>query len=344
MSQPTREPSRSQTCCGRVLVTGGTGFVGSAVVRALLNSGYNVRVLARATSPRHHLDGLDVEIVEGDLRNRAKVARALEDCRYLVHTAADYRLWVPNPEEMASVNVDGTRIIMEEALHFGTERIVHTSTVATIALDQGGRPADESRLADPKTAIGCYKRSKIEAERLVLAMVRDRALPAVIVNPSTPMGPRDIKPTPTGQMVVAAARGRIPAFVDTGLNLAHVDDIALGHVAALRQGRIGERYILGGENVPLKALLAEISTQMGRYAAHVRLPRGMLTPFAVVSEVMARRTGQAPLLTRESLRMAAYRMYFTHARAATELDYRPRPWKRGVSDAIGWFRQAGYLS
>ncbi|HEY7903388.1 MAG TPA: NAD-dependent epimerase/dehydratase family protein, partial [Casimicrobiaceae bacterium] len=215
-----------------VLVTGASGFVGSGIVRALLAAGYRVRALVRASSARTNVAGLDIEMVEGDVRDASGVARAVAGVRYVIHAAADYRLWVRDPAALMQTNVEGTRTVMEAALRAGVERIVYTSSVATLATRSDGLAVDETAPLDERAAIGVYKRSKVAAERLVERMVAHDALPAVIVNPSTPIGPRDIKPTPTGRIIVEAASGRVPAFVDTGLNLVHVDDVAEGHVAA----------------------------------------------------------------------------------------------------------------
>ncbi len=328
---------------GRVLVTGATGFVGSAVVRAFLAAGYPVRALARAASPRENLAGLDIETFEGDICEATSVARAMAGVRYVVHAAADYRLWARDPEAIMRTNVEGTRTVMRAALRTGAERIVHTSSVATLATRADGRAVDEtSRLAEI-AAIGAYKRSKVAAERLVEAMIERDALPAVIVHPSTPIGPRDIRPTPTGQMIIAAARGRIPAFVDTGLNLVHVADVAAGHLAALVRGKVGEHYILGGDNVLLADLLGQIARMVGRRPPRLRVPRAPLYPAAVVAELFAAVTGREPLLTRDGLRMSRQQMFFTSAKAGRELDYLARPWIEGLRDAVDWFQGAGYL-
>ncbi|HJY17196.1 MAG TPA: NAD-dependent epimerase/dehydratase family protein, partial [Xanthobacteraceae bacterium] len=233
------------------LITGASGLVGSAVTKKLVSAGHRVRALVRSTSPRAHLAELDLEYAVGDIRDAESVRRAMAGARYVFHVAADYRLWARDPREIYAANVDGTRIMMQEALNAGVERVVYTSSVATLALPKDGTAADESVPLTIEAGIGAYKRSKIAAERVVEAMVAEHQLPAVIVNPSTPIGPGDIKPTPTGRIIVEAARGRIPGFLDTGLNLVHVDDVADGHLAALERGAIGERDILGGENVSL---------------------------------------------------------------------------------------------
>ena len=324
-------------------VTGGTGFVGSAVVRALLAAGFGVRALVRRNSSRANLDGLKVELVEGDMRDPDAVRSAAKGVRYVFHVAADYRLWAPDPEEILQANVEGTRIVMEAARAAGVERVVYTSSVATLKPSHDGEPADETARLSESEAIGAYKRSKIVAERLVEGMIGE-GLPAVIVNPSAPVGPRDRRPTPTGRMIVEAASGRIPAFVDTGLNLVHVDDIADGHVAALRHGRIGERYILGGQNMTLAELLGKIARLTGRSPPRIKLPRWPIYPIAFAAEAMARLTKREPFVTLDGLRMSEYLMYFTSAKAERELGYRPRPAEEGIRDAIRWFREAGYLS
>src|SRR6202142_3258801 len=268
-----------------VLVTGESGFLASAIAGALRARGHGVRVLARPSSPRTNLNAADV-VCEGDLRDRASLAAALKGARYLFHAAADYRLWARNPEEIRRSNVEGTRLIMEEALNAGVERIVYTSSVATLKLADGAASTEDNPLADGP-GIGAYKRSKVAAERLVEAMIQRDGLPAVIVNPPTPIGPRGGRPPPTGRIIVAAASGPMPAFVDTGLNLAHVDDVAAGHIAALERGRIGERYILGGDNVLLADMLADIARLVGRRPPTVKLPRTMLYPIAYGAEVLA---------------------------------------------------------
>ena len=327
----------------RVLVTGASGFLGAAVARSLIARGAQVRALVRPTSPRDNVAGLGCEIVAGDLTDRASLRTALEGVRYLFHVAADYRFWARDPSVILRVNVEGTRALMQEAQAAGVERIVYTSSVAALKVAGATGPVDETAPLLPEEAIGTYKRSKTLAERAVEAMVQNDRLPAVIVNPTTPIGPRDIKPTPTGRILLDAARGRIPAFVDTGLNFAHVDDIAEGHLLAFERGKIGERYILGGENVPLHKLLATIADAAGRRAPRIRLPRGPLFPLAYGAEAVARFTGKEPLLTVDGLRMSRYHMFFTSAKAERELGYRARAYQEGVIDALAWFRKAGYL-
>jgi dihydroflavonol-4-reductase len=328
---------------GRVLVTGASGFVGSAVARKLVERGFAVRALVRPTSPRFHLEGLDLEFAEGDLRDPVTVRPAMAGVRYLFHVAADYRLWAPDPSEIVANNLNSTKIVMEAALRAGVERIVYTSSVATLAVRMDGTSVDETFPLDEAKAIGAYKRSKVVAERLVERMIAEEKLPAVIVNPSTPIGPRDVKPTPTGRIIVEAAHGRIPAFVDTGLNLVHVDDVADGHLAALDRGTIGERYILGGQNVQFAEMLAAIAALVGRRAPRVRMPRGPLVPLALAAETTARFTKREPFVTRDALKMSRYRMFFTTAKAERVLGVTARPFTEALADAIGWFRGAGYI-
>jgi dihydroflavonol-4-reductase len=327
----------------KTLITGATGLVGSAVARKLVAEGFPVRALARSNSPRFHLEGLDLEFVAGDIRDAESIRRAMAGVRYVFHVAADYRLWARDPSEIFAANVEGTRIVMEDAKRAGVERIVYTSSVATLGLRTDGSPADETVPLSVEQGIGPYKRSKIAAERLVEAMVANDALPAVIVNPSTPIGPRDVKPTPTGRIIVETARGRVPGFLDTGLNLVHVDDVAEGHLAALKRGVIGERYILGGENVLLADMLAEISHMVGRRPPRLRLPHAVVIPVAYVAEATAWLTGRDPFTTRDGIRMAEHHMFFTAAKAERDLGFRARPYREALADAVQWFAATGYL-
>ena len=327
---------------GTVLLTGASGFVGSAVARRLREAGFPVRALVRATSPVAHLADLGLEFVTGDLRQPESVRRAMSGVRHLFHVAADYRLWARDPDELTQTNVAGTRLLMQEAIREGVERVVYTSSVATLAARTDGVSADETMPLTEEKAIGVYKRSKVAAERAVEALIAE-GLPAVIVNPSTPLGPRDVKPTPTGRIIVEAASGRMPAFVDTGLNMVHVDDVAEGHVLAFQRGRIGERYVLGGQNATLAEILATVAGAVGRRPPRIRIPRQALMPFAHVTEAVARVTGREPMLTRDGVRMSKNKMFFSSAKAETELGYRARPYREGIIDAIEWFRRAGYL-
>ena len=326
----------------KVFLTGASGFVGSAVARVLARRGYRPVALVRPTSDRRNLKDFPGSIAEGDIRDEASVRLAIAGARYVFHVAADYRLWAPDPEAIVRNNREGTRIVMEAALAAGVERVVYTSSVATL-LPKEDRPADENDPATPDQAVGAYKRSKVIAERMVEQLAAERGLPAVIVNPSTPIGPRDTRPTPTGRIIVEAANGRMPAFVDSGLNLVHVDDVAEGHIAALERGRIGERYILGGQDETLAGMLRAIAGLVGRKPPTIRIPRAPLFPMAWANEQIARLTGKDPFLTLDSLRMAKHHMFFSSAKAERELGYYARPYQAALSDAIGWFREAGMI-
>ncbi len=325
-----------------VLVTGASGFVGSAVARKLAERGYRVRVLMRKSSPKTNLAGLDAEPVEGDMMDAASMRRAMQGARYLFHVAADYRLWARDPEEIVRNNREGTRNAMEAALAESVEKVVYTSSVATLKPIAGQSVGEDSR-HDEQTAIGAYKRSKVVAERLVEAMIAERTLPATIVSPSTPIGPRDVKPTPTGRILVEAATGRMPAYVDTGLNLAHVDDVADGHLLALDKGKIGERYILGGQDATLAEMLGQIAELSNRKPPRINLPRAPLYPIAYAAEAFASLTGKEPFVTIDALNMSKYHMFFSSAKAERELGYKAQPYREALHDALAWFKQAGYL-
>jgi len=327
---------------GKVLVTGASGFVGSAVARLLVERGFAVRAVVRSGSPRRHLAGLDIEFVKGDLRDANAVRQAMAGMRYVFHVAADYRLWARNPAEIIDNNVLSTRIVIDEAARAQVERLVYTSSVATLKTGPSSVASDESVSLEEHQAIGAYKLSKLLAERFVLERAAS-GLPVVVVNPSTPVGPRDVKPTPTGRLIVEAAAGRVPAFVETGLNMVHVDDVAAGHLAALERGRVGERYILGGQNASLSEILATIAQQTGRRAPRMKIPRAAVYPAAIVAQAIARGTGREPFITVDGLRMSKNRMFFTAAKAERELGFRARPYAEGIRDAIAWFREAGYL-
>jgi len=325
-------------------VTAASGFVGSALARALAAKGIALRLAVRPTSRRENLEGLAADIVIADMRDGAAMAKAIRGARWLFHVAADYRLWARDPSEIVRNNLEGTRAVMQAALDAGVERVVYTSSVATLKPHGDGTQADETSRHTEESVIGAYKKSKLVAERLVERMVAEDGLPAVIVNPSTPVGPRDIKPTPTGRIIVEAALGRIPAFVDTGLNLVHVDDVADGHLLALERGRIGESYILGGQDVSFRDAVGAIAELTGRRAPRIGLPRAPLFPLAYAAEAVARLTGKEPFITVDALKMAKYRMFFTSAKAERELGYRARPYRQALVDALAWFRSAGYLT
>jgi dihydroflavonol-4-reductase len=323
----------------RALVTGATGFVGSAVARRLLRDGHRVRVLARAGSDRRNLQGLDVEVVEGDLTKPSTLLPACEGCDALFHVAADYRLWAPDPSELYRSNVDGTRAILEAAKRVGVPRIVYTSSVATLGIPKDGTPGSETTPVSVDDMIGHYKRSKFLAEEEARKFAAD-GLPIVIVNPSTPIGPYDIKPTPTGRVVRDAMAGKVPAYVDTGLNIVHVDDVAEGHWLAFERGVVGERYVLGGFDMSLREVLTEIADIAGRSPPKIRLPHAVVMPIAYVSEAWARMTGMNPIATVEEVRMSKKRMFFTSEKARRELGYTARPARLALEDAVRWFRQS----
>jgi dihydroflavonol-4-reductase len=323
------------------LVTGASGFVGSAVARALIARGLHVKVLMRPSASRLNIAKLHCEAVAGDMRDQNSMTAAMKGARYFFHVAADYRLWARDPGEIERNNFQGAQASMKAALAAGVERVVYTSSVA--ALKPGATAVDETSRHTPQTVIGSYKRSKLMAEREVERMIREEGLPAVIVAPSTPIGPRDIKPTPTGRVIVEAATGRMPAFVDTGLNLVHVDDVAQGHLLALDKGRIGENYILGGTDVALKDMLGDIAFFSGRRAPTIKIPRAPLYPLAWGAEAFARITGKEPFLTVDALNMSRYRMFFSSQKAQRELGYAARPYKEGLKDALTWFTENGYL-
>ena len=322
------------------LVTGASGFVGSAIVRRLLQAGHEVRVLLRENSRRDNINQLPVEVATGDLTNAASLRRALTGCSALFHAAADYRLWTPDPDVMYRANVDGSRNLMLAAIDAGVSRIVYTSSVATLGSHADGAPADEHTPSGLHDMVGHYKRSKFLAEESVRHLVSEQGLPAVIVNPAGPVGPRDIRPTPTGQMVLDTMRGRMPGYMDTGLNIVHVDDVAEGHLLAFEHGRVGERYILGGENLPLLDILTRVAKLAGRKPPRIRMPYYGVLPLAWLSEVAARISGAAqPLIAVEGVRMTRKRMYFSSDKARRELGYAPRPAQEALADAVAWFRQ-----
>jgi len=323
-------------------LTGATGFVGAAVARVLLAKGHRLRALVRPDNDRRNIADLDIELVEGNLADPESYREALEGCDALFHVAADYRIWVPDAAAMHRINVDGTHALMEAARAAGVKRIVYTSSVAVLGHNADHAPADENTPVSFADMIGTYKKSKFLAEQAVGRLIRQHNLPAVIVNPSTPIGPRDIKPTPTGRIITEAAKGKIPAFVDTGLNVVHVDDVAMGHWLAYERGTIGERYILGGENLGLGEILAIIAGLVGRPPPTVKLPRSLIFPIAYAAETVALFTRREPFVTVDALRMAKKKMFFSSAKAERALGYKARPARAAIADAVEWFKRNGY--
>ena len=326
----------------KALVTGATGFVGAALARALQAAGWQVRALARSGSNRSNLENLALEVVEGDLGDLRSLEQALDGCEVLFHAAADYRLGARDPAQLYLTNVEGTRNVLNAARTVGVGRIVYTSSVATIGIPKDGSPGDEATPVTLSDMIGHYKRSKYLAEEVARDAART-GMPVVIVNPSTPVGPGDIKPTPTGQLVLDAAAGRMPAYVDTGLNIVHVDDVAAGHLLAYERGRAGERYILGGQDMTLREILGVIAALMDRRPPRIRLPYGMILPVAYAAEAFARVSGRSGRITLEGVRMSRKRMYFRSDKAVRELGYEWRPPFEAFEDAVGWFRERGSL-
>ncbi len=327
----------------KTLITGATGFVGSAVLRRLLASGHDVRALVRPSSDRRNLRGLGCEVVVGDLTDLASLAEAARGCEALFHVAADYRLWVPDPARMYETNVEGTRNILQVAARAGVERVVYTSSVATLGCLPYGM-ADESTKVSLGDMVGHYKRSKFLAEEAVRRFVTETSLPVIIVNPSTPIGPGDVKPTPTGRMVLQAAAGRMPAYVDTGLNFVHVDDVARGHLLAFERGTPGERYVLGGCNMTLKELLDELASITGHPAPRFRVPHRLILPIAYAAEAFARLSpGREPFVTVDGVRLSTKKMFFCDDKARRELGHDPGPVRRALEDAVHWFQENGYL-
>lgn len=323
-----------------ILVTGASGFVGSAVVRKLLNKGESVAVLVRPNSNHANLDGLNLSIREGDLTDEKSLGDALSGCDGLFHVAADYRLWTKNPQALYQANVEGTKNLMLAAHNAGVERIVYTSSVATLGVFSDGQISNENTPVSINDMVGHYKRSKFLAERAVDELVEEKKLPIVIVNPSTPIGPRDIKPTPTGRVIYDAYRQKIPAFVDTGLNVAHVDDVAEGHLLAFSNGKIGRRYILGGEDLHFREILRTVALYCNYKPPSIRLPRAVVYPIAWLSELMASLTnGAEPRATLDGLKMSRKKMFFSSQRAIDELGYRFRPAEQAIHEAVDWFKE-----
>lgn len=326
----------------KVLITGATGFIGAAVARAVLAHGDTVRVLVRSTSQADNLGGLPVEPVHGDLQDPASLKTALAGCQGLYHVAAHYALWDQNPQIFYQINVDGTRNLLHAAGQAGVERIVYTSTIGTIGLPVGGGLGDESMFPPFEQLSGDYKRSKFLAEQEVIKLI-GQGLPVVIVNPTAPVGVRDIKPTPTGQIIVDFMKGRMVAYIETGMNLVDVEDVAVGHVRAMYQGRIGERYILGHQNVTLRDVCLMLSRITGRPAPKIRLPWKMVLPLAYLNHWLSNTiTHKPPRIPLEGVRMAKYFMHYDCTKARTELNLPQTPVEEALKKAVQWFRGQGY--
>ncbi len=326
------------------LVTGATGFLGSAVMRRLLEAGHEVRLLVRSNSDRRNIENLPVEITEGDLRDQHSLKKAVEGCDYLFHVAADYRLWVPDPQTMYDINVHGTKALIIAAANAGLKRIVYTSSVAALGLTANGTPADEETPVSLEQIKGHYKRSKYIAEQMVMELTHQHQLSLVIVNPSTPIGPRDIRPTPTGRIVLDTLRNRMPAYVNTGLNIAHVDDIAHGHLLACQKGKTGERYILGGDNLSLLEVLETLDDIIGLHKKRINLSTNLMLPVAWCMEKIAAVTHKEPRATLDSIRMAKKMMFFTSEKAMKTLGYTFRPARYALEDAVKWYQNNGYCN
>lgn len=326
----------------KTLVTGANGFVGSAVMHLLLKKGQEVRVLVRPDSDKRNFNGLELDIIEGDLNDTDALKRAVDGCNHLYHLAADYRLWIPDPENMYRTNVDATRNLMIAAANANIEKIVYTSSVATLGLNHDASPADETTPVSIENMTGHYKRSKYLAEEAVKELIKERSFPITIVNPSTPVGPRDIKPTPTGRIVLDTIRGRMPAYVDTGLNIVHVDDVANGHLLAMEKGEIGERYVLGGDNMTLASILEYICLSQDMTPPAIKLPHNLVLPVAWIMERIASITGKEPQATVDSVKMSKKKMFFSSDKAKQKLGYKFRSGSEGLKDAINWFNAENY--
>jgi dihydroflavonol-4-reductase len=325
------------------LVTGATGFVGSHVARQLVSAGQSVRALVRPGSNLEALGGLDIEYFKGDLRDASSLEPAMQGVRRVFHVAADYRLWTTRPEEIYENNVEGTRKLLAAAQNAGVERIVYTSTVATIAVPRHGALPNEDTHATLGEMIGHYKRSKFLAEQVAVEAAA-KGFPVVIVNPSAPVGPWDWKPTPTGRIILDFLKGKMPAYVDTGLNVAAVEDIAAGHLLAAEKGRVGERYILGARNMTLKQILDALSVITGRPAPRVRLPHAVALAAGYADQLFSRLAGREPQIPVEGVKMSRHRMFVESDKATRELGYKPTSVEAALERAVRWYEQHGYLA
>ncbi len=327
----------------KAFVTGATGFLGSHVARVLAEQGADLRLLVRATSNLRNLQGLKAETATGDLRDAGSLEKAMSGCDTVFHVAADYRLWARDPWEMYRSNVEGTRAILEAARKNGVRRVVHTSSVATIGFTENGHPADEDSPVSLADMIGHYKRSKFMAEQIALEAGR-RGLHVVTVNPTTPVGEQDVKPTPTGRIVLDFLKRKFPAYVETGLNLVDVRECARGHVAALEKGKPGERYILGGENLTLKQILDKLAMITGLPSPTVKLPYVFAFAAGVVDEaITGRLLHREPRATVDTVRMGRKKMFASSGKAERELGWKIVPVEEALQRAVNWFRANGYV-
>ena len=324
-------------------ITGATGFVGSHVARALAQQGADLRLLVRSNSNQNNLEQLNADLVTGDLRDSASLEKAMVQCDVVFHVAADYRLWVRDPEQMYRANVEGTRAILEAARKNNVRRVVYTSSVATVGFTSDGQPADENSPVSLNDMIGPYKRSKFMAEQVAI-QAAGAGQDVVIVNPTTPVGERDIKPTPTGHIVIDFLKKKFPAYVDTGLNLVDVKQCAEGHIAALEKGRSGERYILGGENLTLKEILDKLAAITGLPSPKIKVPYLLALAAGVVDEIVTGRIrGLEPRATIDAVRMGRKKMFASSAKAERELRWRVLPVDDALRSAVAWFREGGYV-
>jgi dihydroflavonol-4-reductase len=325
-----------------ILVTGATGFIGGHVARLLAARSADLRVLVRPESRLDNLAGLRAERVTGDLRDPASLRAAVRGCHTVFHVAADYRLWARDPRELYRSNVDGTANLLDTAAEAGAAKIVYTSTVGTIRPPAEGQVSDESDPVSLAQMAGHYKRSKFMAEQAALERAR-RGLPVVIVNPTAPVGEADLKPTPTGKIILDFLLGRMPAYIDTGLNVVDVRAVAEGHLLAAARGRIGERYILGGQNMTLREILETLAEITGRPAPRLRIPYAVAYGAAVVDTFLARLTGRPPRAPLEAVKMARYKMFVRSDKAIRELGYQPGSARDPLARAVEWFRSHGYV-
>ena len=322
----------------KAFLTGGTGFIGANVVRALLARGFEVRALVRPGSDRRNLEGLDIELVQGDVRDFRSVKRGMRDCELVFHVAAMYSFWVRPRRLIYEVNVDGTRNVLQAALELRAERVVYTSSVAALGLREDGRPADEDTPVNPKHIIGDYKKSKYLAQEVALAYAK-KGLPVVIVNPTFPVGPYDIKPTPTGQVIRDFLERRMPAYLETGMNVVAASDVAEGHLLAAEKGRPGEKYILGGENLTMRELLEALSRITGLPAPRVRLPYWPILALSYLNAGWCRLAGGTPRMTPDTVRMSRHYMFFSPRKAVEELGLPQTPAEEALRRAVDWFRK-----